>query len=166
MGLDATVVDGDVDLKFRNPYSHPLLVSTSFPDQFRLRVEIVGMLPTVRYEHKYGVVKRYEFYRRVITKTELEKGGFVRKQKGGFGYDVVSTVVASRAGTPQKSHQYHSKYWPVPEVYWVGPETPLDTLPPMPEGATGVQRDGVTVSGRIPKDVEQRASAAASTMEE
>jgi vancomycin resistance protein YoaR len=162
MGLDATVVDGEVDLKFRNPYDIPLLISTSFPERYRLRVEIIGMLPSVRYEHSYGVRQRYDYYRRVVTKTFLPSGTFQRKQKGIFGYDVVSTVVSKGTGKGQKPRQYRSRYWPVPEVYWVGPNTDLRALPPLPEGAVGVQQDGVTVMGHIPKDVEERSSAAAS----
>jgi vancomycin resistance protein YoaR len=158
MGLDATVIDGKVDLRFRNPYPVALLISATFPDRFRLRVELVGMQPRATLEHRYQVRKRYDFYRRVVTKSDLAHGEVKHRQKGIFGYDVVSTISARDAKDRNLAQQYGSKYWPVPEVYWVGPDTDLSSLPPLPEGATGVQRDGVTVLGHIPKEVEQRAS--------
>jgi hypothetical protein len=158
LGLDATVLDGQVDLKFRNPFSVPLLLSAFFPDRFRLRVEIVGMTPKYRYEHKYTVAKRHDFYRRVLTKPGGVEEGFKRKQKGIPGYDVVSIVTGKNDAGELRTFRYHSKYWPVPEVYWVAPGTELAALPPLPEGATGIQRDGVTVFGSIPKDVEERAA--------
>lgn len=163
MGLDATVIDGEVDLKFRNPYRTALLIATSFPEKYRLRVEILGQLPKEHYEHVYAVRQRYDFYRRIVTKEAVTPGAFERKQKGIYGFDVVSTIVAKDAGKSETRRQYRSKYWPVPEVFWVGPNTDLSLLPPLPEGATGVQRDGVTVMGQIPKEVEERASSAAST---
>jgi vancomycin resistance protein YoaR len=156
MGLDATVLDGGVDLKFRNPYRIPLLIATNFPDRFRLRVEVLGMLPTKKLKHAYHVKKKYDFYRRLITKDNLPFGSYERKQKGNFGYDVVSTIQAIDGEGESKFRQYRSKYWPVPEVYWIGPGTELNQLPALPDGAIGVQRDGVTVFGNIPKDVEER----------
>ncbi|MGC4063099.1 MAG: VanW family protein [Polyangiaceae bacterium] len=158
MGLDATVIDGQVDLRFRNPFSVPLLVSASFPDRFRLRIEIVGMSPRFHYEHKYSVAKRYDFYRRVLTKSVGVDGGFKRTQKGIPGYDVVSTITGKNDAGEERTFRYRSKYWPVPEVYWVAPGTDLAALPPLPEGASGIQRDGATVMGFIPKDVEERAA--------
>jgi vancomycin resistance protein YoaR len=156
MGLDATVLDGGVDLKFRNPYRIPLLIATNFPDRFRLRIEVLGMLPTKKLKHTYHVKKKYDFYRRLITKYNLPFGSYERKQKGNFGYDVESTIQAIDGGDESKLRQYRSKYWPVPEVYWIGPDTELNQLPALPDGAIGVQRDGVTVFGNIPKDVEER----------
>lgn len=165
MGLDATVIDGKVDLKFRNPYAVPLLISTTFPDPFRLRVEIVGMRPSSQFSHSYAVEKRHDYYRRVVTKSNLAQGSFERKQKGNFGYDVISTITEKPATGPVKRRSYRSKYWPVPEVYWVGPNTDFQTLPPLPEGVTGVQLDGATVSGKIPSDVEARAADSQSELD-
>lgn len=160
LGLDATVIDGKVDLKLRNPYAVPIGISTSFPDRFRLRVELLGLTLPTRIEHKYAVAKRYDFYRRVVTKPDLSPGSFQKKQKGNFGFDVTSTVTSVQGNDPQMRRQYRSRYWPVPEVYWIGPTTDLAALPPLPEGATGVQLDGTTVSGTIPPAVEERAAEA------
>lgn len=166
MGLDATVIDGQVDLRFRNPYAVPIMIWTSFPERFRLRVELLGMSIGTRFEHRSAVTKRSEYYRRVVTRDELAAGSFLRKQKGSYGYDVVSTVQAKGSTKDDPSRSYRSKYWPVPEVYWVGKGTDLKVLPPLPEGASGVQLDGVTVQGTIPKDVEARSSESALSSED
>ncbi len=160
LGLDATVIDGQVDLKLRNPYAVPISIATSFPEQFRIRIEFLGLTLPARVEHTYAVSKRYDFYRRVVTKAELTAGTFKKKQKGNFGFDVTSTVLTHRGDGTSSRRQYRSRYWPVPEVYWVGADTDLAVLPPLPEGATGVQRDGTTIMGTIPEAVEERAGKA------
>jgi hypothetical protein len=156
LGLDATVIDGKVDLKLRNPYSVPVVIMTSFPEQYQIRVELLGLSPAARFEHTYAVVKRYDFYRRVVTKAELPRGSLQKKQKGIWGYDVVSTVSSHYPDGSVSRKQHRSRYWPVPEVFWIGPETELSQLPPLPEGATGAQLDGTTIMGTIPPLVEQR----------
>lgn len=157
IGLDATVIDGKVDLKLRNPYRVPLVILTSFPERFRLRVELVGMISPAKFSHASNVDRRFDFYRRVTTKPELAPGTFEKKQKGNYGYQITSTVLATLADGSVSSRKYPSRYWPVPEVYWVGPDVDLGKLPTLPEGAAGVMWDGTTVAGTIPSDVEERA---------
>lgn len=156
IGLDATVVDGEVDLKFRNPYAVPLAILSSFPERFRLRIELVGLSPPARFDHAISVSKRVEFYRRVTTKSELLPGTFEKKQKGSYGFDVTSTISAKFTDGRVSSRQYRSRYWPVPEVYWVGPDADLAQLPALPDGAAGVMWNGLTVAGTIPADVQER----------
>ena len=160
LGLDATVIDGSVDLKLRNPYSVPISVATSFPERFRIRVELLGLSLSERIEHQFAVGKRHDFYRRVVTRPELANGSYQRKQKGSFGFDVQSVVTSTRDGVVQRRRRYRSRYWPVPEVYWVGPDTELSILPELPDGVSGVQRDGTTVLGTIPPAVEERSANA------
>jgi vancomycin resistance protein YoaR len=157
VGLDATVIDGEVDLKVRNPYAVPLAILSSFPDRFRLRIELVGLSSPAKFEHTIAVSKRVEFYRRVTTKPELAAGSFEKKQKGNHGFYVMSTISATFADGSVNSRRYRSRYWPVPEVYWTGPEVDLAQLPALPEGAAGVMWNGVTVAGTIPADVQERA---------
>lgn len=157
IGLDATVIDGEVDLKLRNPYSVPVAILSSFPDRYRLRIELVGLSPPAKFEHTIFVSKRVEFYRRVTTKPELAVGTFEKKQKGNYGFEVTSTISAKFADGSAHSRQYRSRYWPVPEVYWAGPDADLAQLPALPEGATGVMSNGVTVAGTIPTEVQERA---------
>lgn len=159
LGLDATVIDGEVDLKLKNPYKVSLVIHTTFPSEYRLRVEILGMEPEAKLEYASHVTKRYETYRRVITHPELAAGTREQKQKGSRGYDVISTITAKYADGRVTTRHYPSKYFPVPEVLWVGPEVARESLPPLPEGAVAVTWDGTTVEGTLPKAALRRQAA-------
>jgi vancomycin resistance protein YoaR len=136
LGLDATVIYGKQDLVLENPYPVPVLVHAFLPSRYVVRVELLGAHHTASIKHSYAVVERYDFYRRIIEDPTLEAGEFKRTQKGNFGYDVISTVkTTKRDGTDSVRH-YSSKYWPVPEVYAIGPGTPTSALPALPDGAT------------------------------
>jgi vancomycin resistance protein YoaR len=139
LGLDATVIDGEVDLRLRNPFEQPIMVVATLPSQFRIRVALLGVNPPGKVEHTYAVTQRHDFYRRIVEKEDLPPGSFERTQKGGYGYDTVSRVEVALPNGKTRHHRYTSKYYPVPEVYWVGPQTRLDALPPLPEGASHVE---------------------------
>ncbi len=145
MGLDATVIYGEVDLKIRNPYQHSVLLHAFVPESGRLRIELLGVPPPRRVDWSSGVVERHDFYRRVKTKEQLA-GRHTRKQRGNFGYDVVSQLRVERHDGTVYSRQYRSEYRPTPEVYWVGPDVDPQSLPELPEGAVGVQVDGDEVA--------------------
>jgi hypothetical protein len=152
LGLDATVIDGEVDLKLRNPYDTPIIVVAFLPKPTTLRVELLGREPPGRVEHVYAVVEKQDFYRRVTTKPELAAGNSIRKQKGIFGYEIVSVVRIHAADGSVKTRQYKSKYYPVPEVYWVAPGVSVGELPQLPEGATHVDVDGEREGGPPAQD--------------
>ena len=59
-----------------------------------------------------------------------------------LGYDVVSTVRTTYPDGQRRFRSYTSTYDPVPEVYWVGPGTDPSALPPLPEGAQGIETGG------------------------
>lgn len=139
LGLDATVVDGEVDLRFANPYDAPLLIHVFLPSSTTVRVELLGLESQVKVEHTPQLTKRSPFVRRVVEKPELPAGEIKRSQKGSYGYDVISVVRYTDRGGAVTTRQYKSKYFPVPEVFWVSPGTPADALPPLPEGAEGVE---------------------------
>jgi vancomycin resistance protein YoaR len=144
LGLDATVIDGEVDLKLKNPYDLPVIIHAFLPTPTRLRVELLGQNPPGKVEHLYAVTRTHEFYRRVTTKPWFEASKEVRRQKGRKGFDVVSVVRITYPDGRTAQRQYSSKYYPVPEVFWVGPGHPIHELPELPEGATYVEVDGVT----------------------
>jgi len=145
LGLDAVVIDGEQDLKIRNPYAQPVIIHAFLPTKHRIRVEFLGIEPPAKIEHTYAVKESFDFYRRVITKSDLPAGKIKRHQKGNRGYDVVSVVRARYPDGHSTVRRYPSKYYPVPEVYWVAEDAKLDDLPELPEGATHVEVDG-TVS--------------------
>jgi len=139
LGLDATVVDGELDLKLRNPYSSPLIVHAFLPTATRLRIELLGQDAPGKIEHLFEVKEKHEFMRRVVVEPALEANHSERHQKGIWGYDVLSTVRTTYPNGQRSFRFYKSTYRPVPEVYWVGPGTDPRTLPPLPEGAQGVE---------------------------
>lgn len=139
LGLDATVIDGKVDLRFENPFDVSLVIHAFLPSATRVRVEILGHDPEGRVEHTYQVVERHPYFRRIVETSDVSSGAFERKQKGSYGYDVVSFVRTTRPDGDVVTHRYKSKYWPVPEVLWVRPGTDSALLPPLPEGSAGIE---------------------------
>jgi len=146
IGLDATVIDGKVDLRLRNLYDEPLLVHAYIPEPYLVRVELLGRLPEVKVEHAAIVKGQEPFLRRVWHKPETEPGTFKQKQKGSPGMDVVSVLVVRRDGHETSRRTYSSKYYPVPEVYYVGEGFFTAQLPSLPEGAAGLVIDGEEMS--------------------
>jgi len=139
LGLDATVIDGELDLKLRNPYDSTLIVHAFLPTRTTLRIELLGRGAPGKVEHFYQVKEKHEFVRRVVVEPGFERNQTKRHQKGIWGYDVVSTVRTTYPNGHRSFRSYTSTYYPVPEVYWVGAGTDPSTLPPLPEGAQGVE---------------------------
>jgi len=139
LGLDATVIDGELDLRLRNPYDSALIVHAFLPTPTSLRVELLGRDAPGKVEHFYQVKEKHEFVRRVVVEPGFEPNQSKRRQKGIRGYDVVSTVRTTYPNGERRFRSYTSTYYPVPEVYWVGAGTDPNTLPPLPEGAQGVE---------------------------
>jgi len=139
LGLDATVIDGELDLKLKNPYDTTLIVHAFLPTPTTLRVELLGRDAPGKVEHFYQVKEKHDFVRRVVVEPGFEPNQSKRHQKGIRGYDVVSTVRTTYPDGQRHFRSYTSTYYPVPEVYWVGAGTDPNTLPPLPEGAQGVE---------------------------
>jgi hypothetical protein len=150
LGLDATVIYGEVDLKLKNPYDTPLLVHAYLPVPNRLKVELLGREAPGQVEHVYAVIKSEDFYRRITSKPGLEFGKSVKRQKGIRGYDVVSVVQLKLPDGSVQKRQYYSKYYPVPEVFWVGPGVAPETLGQLPQGAKYVEVDGARDPASMP----------------
>ncbi|MFZ5892314.1 MAG: VanW family protein [Myxococcota bacterium] len=139
LGLDATVIDGKVDLRFENSLDVPLVIHAFLPTPTSIRVELLGHDPPGKVEHTYQVLERHPYYRRIVESRDIARGSFERKQKGTYGYDVVSFVRTRAPDGNILTRRYKSKYWPVPEVLWVGPGTEPTELPPLPEGSAGLE---------------------------
>ncbi len=142
LGLDATVIDGEVDLQLRNPYPVPIIVHAFLPVPTRIRVEMLGTSLPGKVEHTYAVRKSEDFFRRVDRHPELRPDQVKRHQKGIPGYDVESTVRTRYADGTERVRRYGSTYYPVPEIYWVGALVDPKTLPPLPERATHTELAG------------------------
>jgi vancomycin resistance protein YoaR len=137
LGLDAVVIyDENIDLKLKNPYETPVIVHAFLPTPKAIRVELLGREPPGKVEHFFAVREREPFTRRVTIKSELLPGTIDKRQKGNQGYEGTSTLVIERSDGTRLSRSYPSKYYPVPEVFWIAPDVSLAALPPLPEGAT------------------------------
>lgn len=145
LGLDATVIDGKVDLRLRNPYDEPLLVHVSFPSEYVIRVELLGRKPTARVEHAYSVTATEAFSRRIWRRDDVAPDGIQKKQKGSKGMDVVSVLRIRHPNGNEERKRYASKYYPVPEVFWMSENAPFHMLPALPDGVTAVVIDGEEV---------------------
>lgn len=150
LGLDATVIYGKVDLKLKNPYDTAIMVHAYLPDPTTIRVELLGRDPPGHVEHVYAVTEKHDFSRRVAAKPFLAPGAQERKQKGTPGYDVVSVVSVRYPDGTEKRRRYRSKYYPVPEVYWVSEGSDLSELPELPEGATHTEHVNDAAAGSEP----------------
>lgn len=142
LGLDATVIDGIQDFRFRNPYDTPILIHAYLPNKYVIRVELLGRDPNVEVEHKYTVSSTTPYSRRIWRRPELGPGSFERKQEGSVGYEVTSLLTIRGPSGEVERRSYPSRYYPVPEVFWVSPDFDLSQLPPLPKGVTEVVVDG------------------------
>lgn len=144
LGLDATVIDGIQDFRFRNPYDTPILIHAYLPSRYVIRVELLGRDPTVQVEHKYTVTSTTPYSRRIWRRPDLGPGTFELKQEGSPGYEVTSWLTIRGPNGEVSRRSYPSRYYPVPEVFWVSPDFDLSKLPPLPKGVTEVVVDGET----------------------
>lgn len=140
LGMDATVAYGKVDLKFRNPFSFPLIVHAFLPKPTVIRVELLGADPQARVNYAFAINNSEDFYRRITYKPHLPSGTIKLHQKGHRGHEVVSRVVTHWLDGRVTERTYFSAYRPVPEVFWVGRDVDENQLPELPEGVTRVQR--------------------------
>ena len=137
LGLDAVVIwDENIDLQLKNPYESPVIVHAFLPRQGVLRIELLGRDPPGKIEHFFNVRERAPFTRRVTVKPDLASGTIDQRQKGSQGYEGSSTLVIQKPDGTRLARTYPSKYWPVPEVFWIASDVPPTALPPLPEGAT------------------------------
>lgn len=143
LGLDATVIDGKVDLRLKNPFDTAVMIHAFVSAGSSVSVEILGRSAPSKVDHAYRVLERHAFYRRVVEKPELSSGSFELKQKGSYGYDIISVVSSTARDGSVARRRYKSKYYPVPEVIWVGPGTDPALLPPLPDGALGLEPDAI-----------------------
>lgn len=164
LGLDATVIDGEVDLRIRNPYESPLIVHAFLPTKTSIRIELLGREPPGTVRHAYGVTETHPFTRRVKVRPELGPDAVKRTQKGNPGYDVVSYVSLTRADGSMSRRQYRSTYYPVPEVYLVGSDRArVEGLPPLPEGAVEAPPEEVPPE-EAPKETSQAEEVTAASL--
>jgi hypothetical protein len=138
--MDATVAYGKVDLRFRNPFSFPLIIHAFLPKPTVIRIELLGAEPQARVNYSFAINNSEDFYRRITFKPHLPPGTIRLHQKGHRGLEVVSRVTTRWLDGRTTERTYFSGYRPVPEVFWVGRDVEESQLPELPDGVTRVQR--------------------------
>ena len=139
LGLDATVSYPFKDLRFRNALGYPVLLHVFVPTQGVVRAEVLGGDPVAKVEYFSGVIKSESFVRRVTRKPFLGSGHAFRHQKGIKGFSVSSLVRTTFPDGRVEERSYGSEYRPTPEVFWVSEDYDVSSLPPLPEGSSGVE---------------------------
>lgn len=136
-GMDATVSYPVLDLKIKNPYDFPIVVSAK-ADGSTLRFELLGKERRVEVAlatETLGVLK----YSRKIEKTAyLPAGEFRVKQKGRRGLSIkkIKTTKDLKSGEA-KLEETTDLYPPTQEIYLVGPGMKAEDLPPLEPPAAG-----------------------------
>ena len=132
-GLDATVSFPVLDLRIRNPFDFPIIVSAR-ADKGVLRFELYGKEQraevTLATETK-GILK----YSRKLETARLPEGEFRIKQKGKRGMSLRKIKTTKVLATGEvKVEETTDVYPPTQEIYLVAPGVSPDALPPLDEG--------------------------------
>lgn len=135
IGLDATVVDGLVDLKLRNPFAFPVVLR-SVVDKGQITFEVLGEQRPVRVTFRGEVVGTQRYKRKVQEAAWLGEGRVVRKQRGIRGYTVRKVRLIRDRDGRQREEETRDVYPPTVEIFLVPPGTdPERDLPPLPHEA-------------------------------
>lgn len=122
-GLDATVVYGSTDFKFKNNRKYPVKIVTQVKNGIA-KIDIYGVKEEVEYEVKLEpVVLSYIPYKtQYVTDTSLAKGEQVIKQKGSNGCKTVTYKYLIKNGNViSKTEISRDTYNAVPKIVNVSP---------------------------------------------
>lgn len=130
IGLDATVVDGLVDLKLRNPFDFPVVVHSRV-DKGTIVFELLGKERPVRVTFRGEVINTKDFERTLREESNLQPGRAIRTQRGIKGYTIRRVREIRYADGRVREEITKDYYPPTPEIYLVPPGTELEDLPPL-----------------------------------
>ena len=143
IGLDATVVDGLVDLKMRNPFTFPVVLRTTV-DRGKMAVEILGERRPFSVTYRADVVSTHHYGRKIVEMARMAQGRVIRKQRGIPGYTVRRMRTIHGMGGYEREEVTLDVYPPTTEVLLVPVGTdPVRDLPPLPSSVN----DSIDVSG-------------------
>jgi vancomycin resistance protein YoaR len=133
LGLDATVVYPDVDLRLKNPYDFALVVHATV-DRGVLRIELRGRERPAEVRLSTETIGFAAFKRKVEEATWLDAGDVKLKQRGIRGISIRKTRRIQRhagAATRERVEVTTDVYPPTAEIYIVAPGADLEAvLPP------------------------------------
>ena len=132
VGLDATVVFPDVDLKLRNPFPFPIVVHAVL-EPGSLAFELYGKEKPVSVELATAPLGRTPYKREVREVGWLAEGKVVCKQKGVAGMRIRKIRRIHLANGNERVEETTDVYPATSEIFLVPPGTDVTTaLPPLP----------------------------------
>jgi vancomycin resistance protein YoaR len=132
MGLDATVVYPEVDMKLRNPFDFAVVLHAKV-DGNRLQIELLGPTKPARVSFKRELLQTFKYSRKVEEDDTLTGNRVMVKQHGIRGYKIKRTRTLVFADGHVKKEETTDKYPPTTEIYEVPPGFDEALLPPLPE---------------------------------
>jgi vancomycin resistance protein YoaR len=159
MGLDATVVYPEVDLKLRNPHPFPVVVQAKV-DGNRLHMALYGVKKPAAVSFKRELLETFPFTRKVEEDDTLRGRHVLVKQHGIRGFKIKRTrTLAFRDGRTRKE-ETTDKYPPTTEIYEVPPGFDVALLPPLPV-MDGDEGEGSDTSAQAAADASRAGEAIA-----
>jgi vancomycin resistance protein YoaR len=131
MGLDATVVYPDVDLKVRNPHPFPVVLHTKTTGA-KLHVEILGKTRAARVRFSREVTETLPYARKVEEDPTLTGKRVLVKQHGIQGYKVKRYRHFVFPDGTTKRQEWKDTYPPTTELYRVPVGFDVALLPAVP----------------------------------
>ncbi|NUO53343.1 MAG: hypothetical protein HOV80_31225 [Polyangiaceae bacterium] len=129
-GLDATVSYPVLDLRIRNNFSFPVVLSAKM-EPGKLSFEVLGKerpATVALATETAGILK----YSRKLERAALPEGEFKLKQKGKRGLVIKRKKTITLASTGQVTVEEDTDTYPAQqEIYLIGPKTDEGTLPPL-----------------------------------
>lgn len=133
LGLDATVVWPDKDLKLRNPYDFPVVIHYEV-NLGRVRTEVLGRRRVYRIGFERRILAQKPYRELVRPDAQLEQGNRKVEQRGEFGYSVRRRrIFFDKEGNEIKSQYRTVIYPPTTMIVRMGTKPPLDPTQPLPE---------------------------------
>ncbi len=133
MGLDATVVYPDVDLKIRNPHPFAIVLHTKTTAS-KLRVEVLGKARVARIGFSREVTETLPYARKVEEDPTLTGKRVLVKQHGIQGYKVRRYRTFVFPDGTRKRQEWKDTYPPTTELYRVPVGFDVARLPSLPSG--------------------------------
>lgn len=130
VGLDATVVYPTVNLKFRNPFTFPVVFRATVTGN-ALHVNLLGADKPVAVELRKEILETTPFDRKVVEDRAFAQPK--RTQKGADGVELRRSRILAFAHGPTRVETSIDRYPPTLEIWKVPPGYDANLLPPLGE---------------------------------
>jgi len=140
IGLDATVVYPDVDLRLRNPFEFPVVVRCVVRDG-TLSIALLGERKMADVKLATATVSERPFKRKVDKLRFFPEGRVVRKQAGRKGVILEKVRTVSFLDGRTVTETTRDSYPPTTEIYLLGPGASEAGLPPLEVDEPGSPQD-------------------------